>query len=69
MNSHKKLSTGLSQDEFDELSRKALKAHRVASKLFSEDLLSDECMRTSADFMYLNEEKLDKIIDYIKNGK
>jgi len=70
MATQKRLVDGLPQGEFDELARKAFKAHKVASKLFpSSDIFSDACIQTAADFMHLSDEKLEKIIDYIKSGK
>ena len=53
----------------DTLEKKALKAHMVASRLFPKDTLSDDCLKTAGDLMYLEEEKIDKVLNLLKSGK
>jgi hypothetical protein len=47
---------------------KAGKAHRIATRIFPAGE-SEECVKTAADFMNLDEDKLDKIIALFKSGK
>jgi hypothetical protein len=54
---------------YDPLAHKAMKAHMVSSKLFPDDPLSDDCMKTAGDLMLLDEDKIDKILSLLKSGK
>jgi hypothetical protein len=47
---------------------KAGKAHMIAKRIFPV-IDSEECVKTAADFMNLDDDKLDKIIALIKSGK
>jgi hypothetical protein len=61
-------SPTLTTEQLKFLEIKASKAHMVALRIFPEPA-SDDCIKTAADFMHLDEEKLDKIIGFIRSGK
>jgi len=62
------MENNLTDRDRSELDRRSEKALILALRLFP-NMHSEDCIKTAADFMHLDEDKLNKLVALIKSGK